>query len=219
MNALISLENFALQPMDGKILDLNEVSREYGLVLSAEDARDLSEIRERSLRENERLEIGLGAMEGVIRRFSQSAFVNQENYAYIIGEITDLFYYIKTETDDKISDNELLDEMYLRFEQRCRGSMDLLIGREAEVLIRKINAGENYKRWFGQQDNLDNNRDTDLVNRRDASGGVIPVLADEDRGIYRDLEGSWTGDADMNDMENSREGEESDDGSYDDQRA
>ena len=45
MNALITLENFALQPVDDKILALNEVSREYGLVLTAEDAKELSEIR------------------------------------------------------------------------------------------------------------------------------------------------------------------------------
>ncbi|MBQ4607299.1 MAG: hypothetical protein IJB15_11365, partial [Clostridia bacterium] len=65
-----------------------------------EDAKELSEIRERSLKDNERLEIGLGAMEGIIRRFSRSSFINQENYAYVIAEVTDLFYYIQTETDD-----------------------------------------------------------------------------------------------------------------------
>ena len=73
MNALITLENFALQPMDDKILALNTVSREHGLLLTPEDARELSEIRERSLKDNERIEIGLGAMEGIIRRFSRSS--------------------------------------------------------------------------------------------------------------------------------------------------
>ena len=191
MRALISLENFAVQPMDTKILELNDVAREYGLVFTAEDARDLSEIRERSLRENERLEIGLGAMEGVVRRFSQSSFINQENYAYIVGEITDLFYYIKTETDDKVSDTQLLDELYLRFEQRCRGAVDLLVSREGEILIRKINAGENYEKWFGETDNADTSRDTDVNARRDESGVVMPYLTDEDRNIVKELEAAW----------------------------
>ena len=191
MNALITLENFALQPVDDKILALNEVSREYGLMLTPEDAKELSEIRERSLKDNERLEIGLGAMEGIIRRFSKSSFINQENYAYVIAEVTDLFYYIKTETDDRISDNELLDELYLRFEQRCRGSVDLLLGREGEILIRKINAGENYEKWFGASDSADNSRDTDVNARRDDTGAVMPYLTDEDRNIVRELEESW----------------------------
>ncbi len=191
MNALISLESFALQPVDDKILALNTMSREYGLTLSEEDAKDLSEVRARSLKENERLEIGLGAMEGVIRRFSRSAFVDMSNYATVIAEVTDLFYYIKTETDDKISDNELLDELFLRFEKRCRGALDLLISREGEILIRKINAGENYEKWFGATDSVDTTRDTDVNARRDETGAVMPYLTDEDRNLVRELEESW----------------------------
>ncbi len=202
MNALITLENFALQPVDDKILALNEVSRVHGLVLTPEDAKELSQIRERSLKDNERLEIGLGAMEGVIRRFSKSSFVNQENYAYVIAEVTDLFYYIKTETDDKVSDNELLDELYLRFEQRCRGSVDLLLGREGEILIRKINAGENYEKWFGASDNVDTSRDTDVNARRDESGVVMPYLTDEDRNLVKELEAGWKEETDGEDEEN-----------------
>jgi len=201
MNALITLENFALQPVDDKILALNTVSQEYGLVLTPEDAKELSEIRERSLKDNERLEIGLGAMEGVIRRFSRSSFINQENYAYVIAEVTDLFYYIKTETDDKVSDTELLDELYLRFEQRCRGSVDLLVSREGEILIRKINAGENYEKWFGETDSVDTSRDTDVNARRDESGAVMPYLTDEDRNIVKELECAWKNEMDGEDEE------------------
>lgn len=201
MNALIKLGDFALQnlaaqPMDDKILALNEISQEHGLVLSPEDARELSEVRTRSLKDNERLEIGLGAMEGVIRRFSQSAFINQDNYAYVIAEVTDLFYYIKTETDDKISDTELLDELYLRFEQRCRGSIDLLLSREGEILIRKINAGENYEKWYGAVDRVDTTRDTNVNARRDEDGSVMPYLTDEDRNLVRELEESWADEMD-----------------------
>lgn len=201
MNALIKLGDFALQslasqPVDDKILALNDISKEHGLVLTPEDAKELSEVRARSLKDNERLEIGLGAMEGIIRRFSQSAFINQENYAYVIAEVTDLFYYIKTETDDKISDTELLDELYLRFEQRCRGSVDLLMSREGETLIRKINAGENYEKWYGATDRVDASRDTSVNARRDEDGSVMPYLTDEDRNLVRELEESWADEMD-----------------------
>jgi len=177
MNKLIVLENFAVQPVEREILALNEISKEYGIALDAEEARELSETRARTIAENERIEIGVGAVEGIIRRFCRSSYINRENYAYVLNEITELFYYIKTETDDKISDNALLDELFVRFEQRCRGSVDTLIGREAEIMIRKVNAGENYRSWFGESDAEDVSRDTALQARRDDSGKIIPFLA------------------------------------------
>lgn len=155
MNGLISFKNFALnttQSVSREILELNEISKEYGLVLSEEDAVELSETRTKALVDNDRIEIGVGAIAGIIKRFSKSRYVNDDNYTYVLNEITDIFYYIKTETDDKVDDDELLDELFKRFELNCRGSMDLLLGREAERIIRKINSGENYGRWYGRED-------------------------------------------------------------------
>lgn len=155
MNGLISFKNFALnttQSVSREILELNEISKEYGLVLSEEDAVELSETRSKALVDNDRIEIGVGAIAEIIKRFSKSRYVNADDYAYVLNEITDIFYYIKTETDDKVDDDELLDELFKRFELNCRGSMDLLLGREAERLIRKINSGENYGRWYARED-------------------------------------------------------------------
>lgn len=155
MNGLISFKNFALnttQSVSREILELNEISKEYGLVLSEEDAVELSETRSKALVDNDRIEIGVGAIAEIIKRFSKSRYVNADDYTYVLNEITEIFYYIKTETDDKVDDDELLDELFKRFELNCRGSMDLLLGREAERLIRKINSGENYGRWYARED-------------------------------------------------------------------
>ena len=165
MNGLISFENFSLnttQSVSREILELNDISREYGLVLSPEDAVVLSETRERALADNERIEIGVGAIAEIIKRFSKSRYVNEDDYAWILNEITEIFYYIKTETNDKISDGVLLDELFKSFELNCRGSMDILLGREAERIIRTVNSGENYVRWYGKDDAYtgDSRRDT-----------------------------------------------------------
>lgn len=165
MNGLISFNNFSLntpQSVSREILELNEISREYGLVLSAEEAMALSETRGKALADNERIEIGVGAIAEIIKRFSKSRYVNEEDYAWILNEITEIFYYIKTETNDKISDGALLDELFKTFELNCRGSMDILLGRETERIIRKINSGENYARWYGGDDSYvgDDRRDT-----------------------------------------------------------
>ena len=54
----------------------------------------------------------------------------------------------------ELSDNELIDELFERFELYCRGSVDTLIGREVERIIRKVNSGENYAKWFADRDEL-----------------------------------------------------------------
>ena len=180
MKDLIILENFAVQPISEEILALNEVTKEYGITLTPEEAKDLSETRVKALTENERIEIGVGAVEGIIKRFSRSSYITKENYAYVLSEIAEVFYYIKTETDDKVSDNALLDELFIRFEQRCRGSIDTLLAKEAEIIVRKVNAGENYQSWFGERDAEDNSRDTALQARRDETGAIAPVLTTDE---------------------------------------
>ena len=91
VNGLITLENFAVVPVDREILALNDYSEKYGITLLPEEAREISEIRQKSLADNERIEFGLGAVAEIIRRFCRSRYVTRDNYAYIIGEVTDLF--------------------------------------------------------------------------------------------------------------------------------
>lgn len=155
MNGLISLESFAVQSVSKDILALNEISSQYGLVLTEEEARELSDTRKKALLENERIEIGGGVVGDIIKRFCTSHYVNPDNYAYILSEVTYLFYYIKSETDDRVSDSELIDELFNRFELWCHGSIDTLSGKEVEKIIRKINSGEHYKEWYADRDELD----------------------------------------------------------------
>ncbi len=162
MNGLISFENLSLQPVSREILDLNAVSAEYGLLLSEEDARELSDTRNRSLTENDRVEIGVGAVGKLIRRFCKSHYVTQENYTNLLNEVTDLFYYIKTETEDQISDDDLVEELFRRFELRCNGSIDTLVSVEGERIIRMVNSGDNYYDWYADRDELDYDSGTGL---------------------------------------------------------
>ena len=155
MDGLISLDNVSIRPIERELLELNEISSGYGLVLTEDDAHSLSQMRNRSVKENDRVEIGEGAVPEIVKKFCKSRFITQENYAYILEELTYLFYYIKTEVDDRITDTELIDELFSRFELECRGDIDTLESRETERIIRKINSGENYRKWFTERDELD----------------------------------------------------------------
>ena len=155
MKELISFENISLQPITESILSLNEITGKYGLVLSEKDAVELSDTRNKAVSENERIEIGIGAVPAIVEKFCKSRYVNNENFTYILNEVTYLFYYIKTETDDKISDTELIDELFKRFELQCRGSIDVLENREVGKIVRKINSGDKYFEWYKDRDELD----------------------------------------------------------------
>lgn len=202
MNGLISFENIALQPVSREILDLNAVSQNYGLVLSEEEARELSETRNTALTENERIETGVGAVAKIIRRFCMSHYITQENYTNVLNEVTYLFYYIKTETEDRISDDDLIEELFRRFELRCNGSVDTLVSVEGERIIRMVNSGDKYYEWYADRDELDYDSETGA---REAPGDSIyesygEEYFDEDRADHDNYEDDEEYDYDGDDV-------------------
>lgn len=121
-----------------QVLDLNDSTIEKGLRLSETDAKELVDTRNQSLVNNNRIEVGIGVLPKLIEKFSNSTFIYQSNYAETLNELLEIFYYIKTEAFDKVSDNELIDLIWDYFENRCFGSIELMTGRELEILLRYI---------------------------------------------------------------------------------
>lgn len=124
-----------------KLLELNDDTIQKGLLLSETDAKELIDTRNKSLSDYNRIEIGIGVLPKIIEKFSESTFIHQSNYTEILNELVDIFYYIKTEVRDKIRDNDLIDLMWDYFENKCFGSIELMAGRELEILIKYIHGG------------------------------------------------------------------------------
>ena len=133
-----ALKEIQSRDLSLQILELNETTAEYGFVLSEKDAAELVQTRNKSLYDNDRIEMSIGIVAKIIEKFSKSSFVNQSNYAETLNELLDVFYYVKSEARDKISDNDLLDRLYDYYENKCYGSMELMTGREIEILLRYI---------------------------------------------------------------------------------
>lgn len=121
------------------ILSLNEETSRFGLTLTDDEAKELVITRETALRDNARVEFGIGAVKLIIEEFADSPYIDGNNYAQTLNELTDLFYYIKSETDDKISDRDLVEKLKYLYENTCGGSLELLMSRDTEQLIRQIN--------------------------------------------------------------------------------
>ena len=102
---------------------LNDKTAEYGITLSEKDCADIAECRYESLKENERIEVGLGAVQKIIESFCDSGYVSQNNFTEIVEGLLECFYMIKSETFDKVSDEEVLDFLKYLFENECGGEV------------------------------------------------------------------------------------------------
>lgn len=125
-----------------EIMDCNQFSLNYGLILTMEQATELVETRSVSLRANGRIEFGGGVIDKLIHAFAPSPYLTRQNYATTLHELTELFYYFKNEMDERISDDALISFMAKAFDNPCQGSLELLAGRELPNLIRLVRFGE-----------------------------------------------------------------------------
>ncbi len=121
-----------------QITDLNTHSLKYGLHLSEKGALQILAARDESLRRSGRLELGNQVIQRIITVFSASPYINQADYADTVCELIDIFYYVKNESLEQIPDEELIDIMKDFFDNSCAGSLELLSGRELELLVRDL---------------------------------------------------------------------------------
>ena len=121
---------------ENELLSLNDETVNFGLRLSAAEAKDLIIVRNEALKDSGRIEFGIGAIERIINYFCDSPYISQDSYALTIGELTEMFYNAKTETLDSVSDDELLQFMKEAFNGPCAGSTELLRSRELDAFIR-----------------------------------------------------------------------------------
>ncbi|OPY56330.1 MAG: hypothetical protein A4E55_02157 [Pelotomaculum sp. PtaU1.Bin035] len=113
-----------------EILETNKESMKFGLILTAAEAQELIEARNRATRSNGRVELGIEAVKKIIAAFCSSSYINPDDYALTLYELVEIFYYMKNETEDRVGDNELINLMKEFINHSCRGSVELLKNRE-----------------------------------------------------------------------------------------
>ncbi len=120
---LVSAQN---QYVSKELLTLNDTIRENGIVLSSADCKGIAQFRSEALAENERVEVGLGAVKRIIEEFSDSGYVNQQNFRLVVEGLLECFYTIKTETNDLVSDDEVIEFLKYLFEEDAGGDINKL---------------------------------------------------------------------------------------------
>ncbi len=141
MKNLLDIHNFIgseiRQYSINEVLACNQESQKYGLVLSPAQAHELVESRNRAIAGHGRVELNLEVLKKIIAVFCTSAYMNSGTYADNLNELIDLFYYMKTETEDGIGDDDLIAQMKKFFDTSCQGSVELLKNREMALFARR----------------------------------------------------------------------------------
>lgn len=138
---IASKAQLQIKAAEQEIRDCNVFSGRYGLTLSEVQIRELVAARSQALRAAGRIEFGGGILPKLIYAFCDSPYVEQETYAETLEELQEAFYYFKTESIDRFTDDELIEFMVKVFNGRAQGSAEYLTGTSLEALARYARAG------------------------------------------------------------------------------
>ncbi len=142
MREIFDLFNIDLNSEKNKLMECNRFLNEYGLSLSSKDINSIIERRSSALKNNKRIEFDVEIIAKVIREFFDSPYISNDNFVETINEIIELFYYYKNETNDSISDDDLLKFMRKYYDDFAHGDLDYLSrnffrrNKEEEILIK-----------------------------------------------------------------------------------
>ena len=108
-----------------ELLELNEKSNMYGLTLNKEDIKEIINSRNNTLKNYGRIELDINVTKNIIENLYKSQYTDKDDYVYAINDLHEVFYYLKNETLDQISDIEIIDiidEVY----NNCSGRIDIV---------------------------------------------------------------------------------------------
>ena len=124
-----------------ELLAVNRETAVYGLSLTEKEARSLAAVRTEALADTGRVEFGGSALPKIARSFAPSPYSSRRGWYDELVRLTEIFYRFKSETGDRLVDDELLSIMRRAFDGSCGGSVDLLEGRELDILARRVRSG------------------------------------------------------------------------------
>ena len=105
---------------------LNEKTAPFGLSLSPAQIAVLQKQEGQALSRTGRVCFGKSILPRLAAAFAGSPHIQACDWADTLGELTELFYALKRETEDALSDDELIGRMARTFDGPAQGSILLL---------------------------------------------------------------------------------------------
>ena len=122
-----------------QIIKCNEITSNYGIILSEDDAKQLTTIQQNTLQEVGLIEFDSHIIEYIIITFCDSSFINKYDYLDTISRLVEIFYYYRQEVNELISDEDIIKYLYLAYEGITQGSLDYLGDQQLSKLIDDLN--------------------------------------------------------------------------------
>ena len=129
----------------------NELSETYGLRLSGGQIQALLAAREQSLRDTGRMEPGSGVLPRLIYAFCDSPYMDRHTYAQTLSTLQDLFYALKSEVENAMTDDELIEALARIFNGRAQGSLEYLDNLTVGELYRAMS----HRSGYDEEDGVD----------------------------------------------------------------
>lgn len=136
-------EALAVEREQNQIQNTNQASwTTYGLALTAEDAKMITQTARETMREEDLIQVGDSITPRLIHRFLPSGLLG-DSYALRVAELTEAFFHIKGElreitasdSDVMLSDNAILYYMYIIYiSPACAGDVEEMEEIAQEVL-------------------------------------------------------------------------------------
>lgn len=119
-----------------QLLELNKyISKD--IVLTKENVLELINNKNSALKEIGRIDITNSILENIILTFTNSSFIDKNNYMYIFLSLTEIFLCYENIFSKKISSEELLKYLKDEFEKN-EGSIELISTISLERLQDKL---------------------------------------------------------------------------------
>lgn len=128
------LENIKME--EKQLLELNKyISKD--IVLTKENVLELINNKNSALQEIGRIDLTNSILENIILTFTDSPFIDKNNYMYIFLSLTEIFLCYENIFSKKISSEELLKYLKDEFEKN-EGSIELISTISLERLQDKL---------------------------------------------------------------------------------
>lgn len=108
------MENLGLMALD-TLTRCNALSERYGVTLNAAQMETLARAQQEALRHTGRISFGEGPLRALVYAFCDSPFIQPEAWADTLRELIGLFYALKADLGDALSDEEVVHGMAALF--------------------------------------------------------------------------------------------------------
>lgn len=119
-----------------ELRDCAPLAERYGLRLTQSEMLELAQGQTQALAAAGRVAFDGGILPKLVAAFCDSPFIQREDWAETLAELQEAFYYFKSESRERFTDDELIEFMSSVFNGRAQGSTAYLAGTSLEALCR-----------------------------------------------------------------------------------